>query len=397
MTLDLIQNQDSSCDQTQASGSSHYSYTHGGNAAFEAGREGIVDLSANINPLGMPEGVHGAIIRAIDECLRYPDSFSSELRDRIAAFEGVSSESVFCGNGASDIIFRLPRAIKAKSVLLSAPTFSDYERAASSFGAQVIHHTLTAANGFTLDQSFIEAVRRSRPSLIFVCNPNNPTGRLVQRNLIEELLQCCEKTGSWLAVDECFLDFSDQAEAYTSKVFLAKHPRLLIIKAFTKLFAMPGVRLGYLLASDSSLIEELYFHGGDWAVSNLAQAAGIAALKDAPAFIRETVEYVRAERNNIEDELVALGFQVFPAAANYVFFRCPQAGLAGQAGAASQHTRQFDLFTQLDVQDIRIRSCGNYPGLDDSYFRVAVSKQDDNRRFISAVQKIMNSRKEDDK
>ena len=351
-----------------------YEYSHGGNAAFETGKGRLIDLSANINPLGIPANVRDAIIREIPNSAHYPDSFSGRLREKIGEFEKISADWIFCGNGASDIIFRLPRAVGAKKIMVTAPTFSDYERSARSYGAEVIYHRLSADNGFALDSSFAQAVADENPDLVFICNPNNPTGKLTEVGLIQEILCVCKETGGWVVVDECFLDFAQQTGEHTSKVFLEGHPNLVVLKAFTKMFALPGIRLGYALSANRQLIQNFYFHGADWPVSNLAQAAGIAALEDADDYIKQTVEYVSAERARIEKELTQLGFKVFEASANYVFFQSPY---------------PFDLREKLDERGIRIRPCGNYRGLDSSYYRIAVSTNENNTRALAAAKEII--------
>jgi threonine-phosphate decarboxylase len=350
-----------------------YNYNHGGNAAFESGKKGIIDLSANINPLGMPEGVREALIQGISDCERYPDNFSKELREKIAAFEKVNPDWIFCGNGASDIIFRLPRTIKAKKALTPAPTFLDYERSAISGGATVVHSKLSPDNGFALDKTFIKAVQQEKPNLVFLCNPNNPTGRLTETGLIAELLDCCQGINSLVLVDECFLDFTEHADEYTSRIFLEKYKNLIILKAFTKLFALPGIRLGYSICADREVVQNLYFHGADWPVSNLSQAAGMAALADAETFIKKTTEYVSKERNGIEKKLAELGYKVFESKTNYVFLQNPY---------------PFDLSNELDKKCVRIRSCGNYPGLDNSYYRIAVSTKENNAKLLTAITEV---------
>jgi threonine-phosphate decarboxylase len=352
-----------------------YEYKHGGNAAYEDGKGSVIDLSANINPLGMPKGVREAIINEIPNCGSYPDSFSRKLREKIGAFENVKPDWIFCGNGASDIIFRLPRAVRAKKAMVTAPTFSDYERAVRSFGAEVVYHTLSADNDFALDGTFIEAVWDKKPDLIIICNPNNPTGNLTKPMVIKEILEYCKKASAWVVVDECFLDFSEKASEYTSKVFLENYSNLVILKAFTKLFALPGIRLGYALSANKKLIENLYFHGADWSVSNVAQAAGIEALSDAENYIEKTVKYISAERWRMEKELAQLGFKVFKAHANYVFF---------------QNLYQFDLSERMDEKGIRIRSCGNYRELDKSFYRMAVSTKENNNNALTAIAEIIN-------
>jgi len=350
-----------------------YKYSHGGNAVFEQGNENIIDLSANINPLGIPASVAAAIIREISNISRYPDNFSTLLRAKTAAFEGVNPDWVFFGNGASDIIFRLPRAAGASKVMVPAPTFADYERSAISYGAEVCRHILSKTGGFLLDNGFIKAVQAEKPKMVYLCNPNNPTGKITETALIKDLLDSCREIDAWVVIDECFMDFVQHTNRYTSKPLLNGYPNLVILKAFTKMFALPGIRLGYALCSNKALIDSLYFHGADWAVSNLAQAAGIAALDDADAFTKQTVEYVAKERGIMERELTRQGYTVFESSTNYVFFQSP-------------HT--FDLREALNNKGIRIRSCGNYHGLDDTYYRVAVSAQANNEKLLATLNQI---------
>jgi threonine-phosphate decarboxylase len=350
-----------------------YEYSHGGNAVFENGNENIIDLSVNINPLGMPENVRNAIISEIQNCSRYPDNFSTRLREKIANFENVKIDWVFCGNGTSDIIFRLPKTIKTKKSMIAAPTFQDYERSAISSDFEIVRYKLNPESRFALDSGFIEAVWREKPGLIFICNPNNPTGNVTETGLIGELLDACMQTGVLVVVDECFLDFVEHANKYTSKIFLEEYSNLVILKAFTKLFALPGIRLGYALCADRTRIDSLNFHGADWPVSNLAQVAGIAALEDAENYVKKTIAYTASERITIEKELERLGYNIYEARANFVFLQNPY---------------PFDLCAELDKKGIRIRSCGNYPGLDGSYYRIAVSKKVYNARLLSAAAEL---------
>jgi len=347
-----------------------YKYSHGGNAVFERGNKDIIDLSASINPLGMPESVASAIIRDIPNISRYPDNFSASLREKTAAFEGVNPDWIFFGNGASDIIFRMPRAIGATKVMVCAPTFADYQRSAQSYGAEICYYNMSKDSGFSLDSSFLKAVQIERPRLVYLCNPNNPTGKLTERELIEDLLDFCERIGTWVVVDECFMDFTGQASMYTCKALLDEYSNLVVLKAFTKVFALPGIRLGYALCSNQYLSERLYFHGADWAVSNPAQAAGLAALDNANSFIKQTVDYVAAERNVLERELTNLGYKVFASSANFILFQNPF---------------PFNLGERLNSAGIRIRSCGNFRGLDDTYYRIAVSTKENNFKLLTAV------------
>ena len=353
-----------------------YEYEHGGNAAYEPGSDIRIDLSANINPLGMPDGVKEAITREISNCTIYPDSSSGLLREKLSVFEGVAPDQIFCGSGASDIIFRLPKAVQTELVLVTAPTFSDYERSAISYGASLYRYHLREDISFQIDGDIVDRIIEIRPDLVYICNPNNPTGRLASVELLKDIIDACRQIKAIAVIDECFIDFAENADKLTCKTFIQEYQNLVVLKAFTKLFAMPGLRLGFAICSNESIINRLYFHGADWPVSNIAQAAGIAALENARPYLQQTLAYVSSERKTIESRLTELGYYVYSSSSNFVFFRNPY---------------PFDLGSKLDDMNIRIRSCKNYVGLDDRYYRIAVSAKENNASFLSAMNYITNN------
>lgn len=346
---------------------------HGGNVRFEPGREDFFDFSANLNPLGIPDGVAEAIEREIASCCFYPDTAATALRESIAAFEQVPTDSIFCGNGASDIIFRLPMCVRPKTGLTLCPTFCDYERALRAFGAEVAFHQLKSENGFACDERLLETVERVRPGMVFLCNPNNPTGVLTETTLLERLFKWCEANACVLAVDECFLDFAEQTNQVTAKRFLNDFENLVVIKAMTKTFALPGLRIGYAMTRNKRLLEQLRMCGPDWPVSNLAQAAGVAALQNANRYLAETVALVETERLRLTERLTELGFHVFESAANFLLIESPY---------------PFNLKEKLDAHKIRIRDFhdGESPGK--GHYRIAVLNHLHNTRLMDTIAQI---------
>ncbi len=352
-----------------------YKYRHGGNVHVEPGGENFLDLSASINPLGSPKQVEEAVRRAIPFCDRYPDSGSTELRKRIAEFENVDADWVFCGNGSSDIIFRLALCTEYRCGLVLVPSFSDYARALRACRKHVVFHHLKEQNGYLCEHI---PFRNIGVGIVFLCNPNSPTGVLTERFVIENLLRRCKDSGTMVVVDECFIDFCDDAQTTTAKPLLAEFDNLVVLKAFTKTFALPGVRLGYALCSNVPLIGHyLCSRGPDWPVSNLAQAAGIAALDDADRFIAESVAFIAGERNVVKNELELLGFIVFDSKANFLFVKNPYG---------------FDLKKELDKYCIRIRSFDTADGLGPEYCRIGLSTHSNNIRLLEAVRKIVDEK-----
>lgn len=342
--------------------------THGGDwAGFEAryGRPPL-DFSASVSPLGVPEVVRRAMEKAISQSDRYPDPLCRELRSAIAAREGFCPEAVLCGGGAADLIFRVVLAVKPRRALITAPAFHEYEAALGLAGCEVRLHALRAEDSFDLERGFLDRIPGA--DMVFLCQPNNPTGRAVPRPLLEEALAKCREAGALLVVDECFLDLMDDPEACTMTGFLGKN--LLILRSFTKLYALAGVRLGYCLGSPD-LIEAMAAAGPPWTVSSLAQAAGLAALEEQD-YVRRVRELVGTERPRLERALADLGFRVIPGAANFLLFRSP-----------------ISLEKFLGERGILLRNCGDYRGLDPLWYRAAVRTREDDDTLISAIKEAL--------
>lgn len=326
-----------------------------------------LDYSSNCNPLGLPGAVKEAIIEAIDASVHYPDVQCEELKAAIAAYEQTEEAYVVCGNGAAEVIFSLCLAGKPKTALLPAPTFAEYEQALESVDCRLSYYHLDRSSGFVLDEGILERIAQEKPDIFFVCNPNNPTGVLTEKRLLEELLQVCEEVGCLLVIDECFLDFIEEPQAYTMKEYLSKKQNLFLVKAFTKRYAMAGVRLGYGLTGNRSLLEKMQEVTQPWNVSGLAQAAGVAALKQT-AYVEEGRQLIFRERAFLKEELHNLGLRIFDSAANYLFFEGPK-----------------ELAQKMKQHQILIRDCSNYVGLRQGDFRIAVRSHEENCRLVEAL------------
>ena len=221
---------------------------HGGDWAgyrAEFGRDAL-DFSANVSPLGLPAGVAAAITAALPMADRYPDPLCRALRTKLAAAEGVNTAQILCGNGAADLIYRLALALRPRRALLPAPTFAEYAAALETVDCDVQRFFLREENDFAVTDGFVDAIDDSTDA-VFLCQPNNPTGQVTPLAVVQKLLRRCADCGAVLVVDECFLDFLAARDALTAKTVLRDAPNLIILKAFTKLYAMAGVRLGYAL------------------------------------------------------------------------------------------------------------------------------------------------------
>lgn len=345
---------------------------HGGDWAGYRAEFGCdaLDFSANVSPLGLPAGVAAAITNALPTADRYPDPLCRELRAALAGAEGVPADWILCGNGAADLIFRLALAVRPRRALLPAPTFAEYEAALQTVGCAVQRVFLREENEFAVTEEFIDAVT-PETDIVFLCQPNNPTGQVTPPALVERLVRRCAECGAVLVVDECFLDFLPDRDAWTAKQLLRDAPQLVILKAFTKLYAMAGVRLGYALCGDATLLEKMRGAGQPWAVSSLAQAAGLAALQET-AYAGAVRALIAEQRPRMAAGLRALGLRVMDGQANYLLFRATP-----------------DFGEKLRRRGAVVRSCANYPGLDAAWYRTAVRTAEENTRLLQIMGEIL--------
>lgn len=343
---------------------------HGGDvySARQKMKQEPLDFSANINPMGMPPGAVRAAADALQQCTQYPDPLCRELRAALAAYEGIPAEQIVCGNGAADLIFRIVAATHPQRALLLEPTFAEYEQALRAMDCSIAYFPLQESEGFVLPEAFLQQLT-PEINLLFLCNPNNPTGRTVPPALLREIWKRCEEAGILLVVDECFNEFLEHPEQNTLKDVLETGANAVILKAFTKSFAMPGLRLGYGLCGNRDLAERIFFCGQPWGVSIPAQAAGIAALQEQ-GYLERMRRLIQTERRWLSENLARLGLCVFPSEANYILFRTET---------------EIPLRERMEQRGVLIRACGNYRGLDDRYYRIAVRGHGENERLIAAL------------
>lgn len=337
--------------------------------------ENILDFSANINPMGAPESVKKAIADAIGQIGHYPEMYSDSLRKAIGEKYHIDSSQIICGNGAADVIYRYVYAVRPKKILVTAPCFAEYEGAWQSLWAshdvpEVAVYSLNHQD-FCIKEDIVMLIEQENPDVIFLCNPNNPTGVLIPVQILSEIVKLCKARNIRLFLDECFLDFTGQEENLSLVGKLQEYPGLFILKAFTKMYAMAGVRLGFGMTSDLGLIEGMYQAGPPWNVSVLAGAAGKAASKEDD-FVKETVQYIQKEKEYLYQALDALEVTYWKSAANYILLKADK-----------------DLKERLVETGILIRDCSNYRNLSEGYFRIAVKNHENNMRIITEIKHLL--------
>ncbi len=338
-------------------------YKHGGDIYSH---KNMLDFSANINPLGTPPAVIEAACNGVKEAAHYPDPLCRELIRAIAEHEGVEEEQIICGNGAAELIFSLCFALKPKKALLLAPSFYEYEQALMAVDCEIRYHYLKEEDGFHLQAAYLDDLTDDI-DIAFLCNPNNPTGILTKNDLLLKILERCKAKGIFFVADECFNDFLEEPERHTLKDQIQNFPDFFILKAFTKIYAMAGLRLGFGLTAKAALIHKMKCCTQPWSVSIPAQKAGIAAVKEK-AYVKTALQLIKKERAYLRNALEKAGFTVYDSAANYLFFQGPPS-----------------LAADCLKKRIMIRDCGNYEGLREGFYRIVVRQHDDNRELINAL------------
>ncbi|MDE7424783.1 MAG: aminotransferase class I/II-fold pyridoxal phosphate-dependent enzyme [Lachnospiraceae bacterium] len=334
-------------------------YIHGGDIY---GKQIDLDFSVNVNPLGMPKGGVEAAMEGIGYASQYPDYNCTELKGKIAEKKKIDRENILVGNGAAELIFAFCQSIHPCTALAVAPCFGEYERAVQSVGGHMKYVPLSKKADFEIQEDFVSMIT-DEIDIVFICNPNNPTGKLIPKEIMRSIIRKCKETNTYLCVDECFLPFLPNEEEYT--LLGSKYPHVIILRAFTKIYGMPGLRLGYAACEDKELLYKTRMVLQPWNVSIPAQMAGIAALEDE-SYLKETHRLIQKERNYLKEEMEkGLAEKVYDSKGNFLLFKA-----------------QEDLAEQLLKKKILIRDCSNFPNLSRGYFRICVSGHKENMELV---------------
>ena len=350
---------------------------HGGNVQeiserYQIDRKELIDFSANINPLGIPEGVKATLTKGIAELVHYPDIRYRALIQSIADFHAIPAEFVYPANGAAEAIFMLGRTLMLERLLLLAPTFMEYEAAFSQQKTEFSYFNLEQRNFHYTISELIQSAKQQRVDGICLCNPNNPTGQMLKQSELEELALFCQREEIALIIDEAFVDFT--SEDYSLVPSIGNNENLFIFRSLTKMFAIPGLRLGYLLTSNPAVLSQIEAKTVPWHINTFADIAGQQALKEMH-FIEASQQYIAKERKFLEKGLARFKeLEMFPSQTNFIFLRY----------------RDSDcLQEKLIKKNILIRNCNSFHGLTQKYYRIAVKARADNEALLEALEAIL--------
>lgn len=358
-------------------------FLHGGQIYNEEGKaEKFLDFSANINPLGLSESVLEALQENLRGVVNYPDANQAELKNAISRRYNVPVECLILLNGAAEFFYLYFRVLRPKKVLIPVPSFSEYERAARSANCEVEYFFLREEDNFQLNtEKIVERAKGVRakeqkalgtstlplkpyPLTLILGRPNNPTGNLISIDAVKKIAEVVP-----VVLDESFIDF---LEVESAKSFAGKN--LVVVQSLTKIFALPGLRLGFAVA-EKNLAEKLNAAKDVWNVNFLAQKAGVAALTDEK-FLADTRTWLEVEKKIFVTQLKKLPVKVFEPTVNFVLFKVESEKIA------------IEILKQLRAEKILLRSCANFVGLDGRFLRTAIKSRAENILLLNKLQKI---------
>lgn len=337
-------------------------YRHGGDIYHNNVK---YDFSVNTNPLGMSPLVKQKLYKSLDMFEKYPDIQCLKLRKEIAAKENIPVENILCANGASEIFKLVTEAVKPERAVITAPAFSGYEYALRTQNTKIEYYYLNEEKDFAIDTDIISKIPAGC-DIIFLCSPNNPSGRVISKKVFLGILEYCRINNIYLVADECFLGFVPGYEALSMKSEIESQ-HLIVVNAFTKLYAMAGLRLGWCVCGNKELLKKMQHLQPEWSVSVPAQIAGIYALNDKD-YIEKTISLIAKERIRMSGFFAAKGIKVFPSDANFLLVKT-----------------EVDLYKKLLAKHILIRKCSNFNGLGEGFYRIAIRSYKENNILMEAL------------
>jgi len=355
---------------------------HGGDLyktarSFGIGEEAILDFSANINSLGLSQELRRVLLESIDKLVNYPDPMCNELREEISVYLSVPKESIIAGNGASEMIHLLFDVLQPRKVLMPAPCFAEYERSANIFGAEICYYRLKEEDGFRLDIHDLFSYVTNHTDTILLCNPNNPTSALIPGEDLLEMIQYAESRNVNVIIDEAFIELTVGGNSNSVVEYLNSCKNLYIIRALTKILAVPGLRLGYALG-DPAIVGKMWDRKIPWSVNTFACGIG-KVLNSCPEYLLATAAWLEEEKEWLYNELTKISsLKIYKPDTNFVLIKILDKNLNAAA-----------LKALMISKGILIRDACNFKFLDDKYVRVAVKERKANSELVKALKEIL--------
>ena len=349
----------------------HIPVQHGGRNSKKISDSQIIDFSSNITPAGIPLSVREFLKKNLSDIENYPDYSSTALISSLKQYTGLEKANLLVGNGAIEIIYNFCFAFLSNktTVLIPVPTFQEYETASSLNDSKIsFFKTLDLSENI---DSFISKIPKN--GCVFLCNPNNPTGKLLSKKHILSIVKKAKKLSTIVFVDECFIELVPESnESIIS--YVKKFDNLFVLRSLTKSFGMPGIRIGYAAAS-KSMIEILQNIKIPWSVNTIAQDVGMIALKNKK-HLRESNQIIKEEYSFLKNKIANFnGVTCYNSSTNFILIKTKN--------------DSSKLQEKLLKHKILVRDCKNFRGLNNHYIRIAIKSHKDNLKLVNALEKVL--------
>lgn len=348
---------------------------HGGNVykLMRKKKIKILDYSSNINPLGVPERLKVKIVENLDILEKYPDIDYLELKESIGDYNRVPKQNILVGNGATEILFLYMKALKPRKVMIVSPTFAEYERALQTLNTEVDFFKLEERENFELDIEKLK-LEISNHELVVICNPNNPTGNFIEKSKLKDLNDFFKERKVKLFIDECFIEFIENWENET--VSNLKDKNIFILRALTKFFALPGIRLGYGISYNEEIVKKIEKIKEPWSVNAFADLAGKIILEDKE-YIERTNEWIKNERKWFYENLLTIDeIKPYKTHSNFILIKLK-----------SFTSEKFCKL--MENKGILVRNAANFKFLDNSYVRLAIKNREKNMEILEKIREVL--------
>lgn len=366
------------------------------------------DFSVNVNPLGIPKSAKKIAYKAIKNSFQYPDLESSELKNLLAKKFNVNKNQICLGNGASEILNVFIKSANLKNALLVAPCFTSYAKILKNSQINFEYLNLSEENNFIFDENFTQKILLKLKSknfdLLILTNPNNPNGKFTSINFIKKIAAECENQNTFFLLDECFIELTfPKAQSFVSQI--NNFNKVLILRAFTKSFAIPGLRLGFSISSEK-ISSELEKNLPEWNISLVAQKVGKACLMQSSKYFFKTQKIICHEKKYLISKLKNLPLRIFPSDANFILFKIEleeksslknpdfKNSFFGKLSkkSALKNQNQKNLFEYLKDKKILIRLCDDYESLSNNFFRIAIKNHHQNKILVKNLEDFFNAK-----
>ena len=342
-------------------------------------KESIISFSANVNPLGLSPKLCEGLKNCLDVITTYPDREYTDLRKTIGIYCNTDYENILVGNGSTELISAVIQLKKPENACLIAPTYSEYEREISLSGGKCHYFSIKPEDNFHLDiEALFLFLSETQSELLVLCNPNNPTSTALHIDTLSAILEYCKQHDIFVMIDETYVEFAAAYDSITAIPLMERFDNFIILRGISKFFASPGLRLGYGLTGNKTLLDEINATKNPWTINSLAEAAGKILFTDTD-YICQTKELIFSERERVCNILRSIpGLKVYEPAANFVLVEI------------EKENKDADIFFDTAIRRcLMIRNCSSFEGLNNKFFRLCFMMPEDNDKLLECIKEVI--------